>query len=283
MKKYILLVSILTCLASCGKRTEHDASAPLFENTAATAVAQVGPEIITQEQFNQRLAQLEEQDRIFAKTPLGRQLFAQLMAREQLAALDAKDIGLDKSANYQQALAQKRAELQAIYAAYSTDLLSQLWQQTYQDKGTLQVTDAEIEAYYKKYPYEMTIKQIILPDAETADAVWRQLRNAKNKWSELEHRYSVAPAQSIGKEFSFMPGEFIPELEVIAANSPTGSVQGFVKTAQGFHIIMKTGERRLNLQEASPRIRSVLENKKMDDLLDKLQTKYEVIIYEQND
>ena len=80
-----------------------------------------------------------------------------------------------------------------------------------------------------------------------------------------------------------MPGEFIPELEVIAANSSTGTVQGFVKTAQGFHIIMKTGERRLHLQEAAPRIRTILENKKKDALLETLQNKYKVIIYEQND
>ena len=79
-----------------------------------------------------------------------------------------------------------------------------------------------------------------------------------------------------------MPGEFIADLEVIAANSPTGSVQGFVKTSQGFHIIMKTGERKLSLKEAAPRIRSVLENQKMDALLQNLQTKYKVVFYEQN-
>ena len=128
----------------------------------------------------------------------------------------------------------------------------------------------------------MTIKQLIIPDAETADAVWRELKRSKKRWKELERQYSKAPQQSYGKEISFMPGEFIAELEVIAANSATGSVQGFVKTSQGFHIIMKTGERKLKLQEATPRIRAILENQKLDAALNALKNKYKVVIYEQD-
>ena len=177
----------------------------------------------------------------------------------------------------------KRAQLEDIYKEYSDSLLGRLWEETLQEKGISSVTDEEIAAYYDKYPYEMTIKQIIIPDAQTADAVWRELKRSKSRWKELERQYSKAPEQSKGKEITFMPGEFIPELEVIAANSPTGSVQGFVKTAQGFHIIMKTREKRLSLKEAAPRIRTILENQKIDAALNALQNKYKVVIYEQDE
>jgi hypothetical protein len=46
---------------------------------------------------------------------------------------------------------------------------------------------------------------------------------------------------------------------------------------------MKTGEKRLTFEEAQPRIRSVLENQKLDELLDSLKTQYEVIIYDKNE
>ena len=97
----------------------------------------------------------------------------------------------------------------------------------------------------------------------------------------MERQYSVAP-ESV-RQLSFMPGEYLADIEVIAANSPTGSVQGFFKTPQGFHIIMKTSEKRLPRKEAEPRIRKVLENKKTDEALEALKNKYEVVIYEKSE
>ena len=195
----------------------------------------------------------------------------------------AKDEEIDQSDVYLTALEDKRAQLRDIYNEYATLLLGRLWEESMLEKGILAVTDEEIAAYYDKYPYEMTIKQLIIPDAQTADAVWRELKRSKSRWKELERQYSKAPEQSKGQEITFMPGEFIPELEVIAANSPTGSVQGFVKTAQGFHIIMKTRERRLSLKDAAPRIRAILEKQKEDAALNALQNKYKVVIYEQDE
>lgn len=251
--------------------------------SADAVVAQVGPEAITQQQLDDRLALLSEDDREFAQTSVGRKNFLSLMAREHLIALDAKDEQLDQSDVYLTAMENKRQQLADIYREYSDQLLGKLWEDNLREKGLLTVTDEEIAAYYDKYPYEMTIKQIIIPDAQTADAVWRELKRSKSRWNALEKQYSTAPEQSRGKEITFMPGEFIPELEVIAANSPTSTVQGFVKTAQGFHIIMKTRERRLTLKNAATRIRAVLENQKMDAALNALQNKYKVVIYEQDE
>ena len=149
------------------------------------------------------------------------------------------------------------------------------------EKGDTAVTDEEISAYYEKYPYQMTIKQIIIDNAQTADQVLRALKSSPRRWKELDRQYSIAP-ESL-KELSFMPGEYLPEIEVIAANSPTGSVQGFFKTSQGFHIIMKTSDKRLSRKDAEPRIRQVLENKKLDNLLNTLKNKYEVVKYKKSE
>lgn len=286
MKNILIYSLCLVGLVACTSK-EAEETRPQPEKTAPAAVsadtvAQVGPVSITQQQVKDRLSQLDEHDRSFASSQVGSHNFLQLLVREQLAFLDAKDKHLDQSKNYLADLKAKRAKLDEIYQQYAEQLLLHLWDEQNREKGLLDVSDEEISAYHKKYPYEMTIKQIILPDAQTAETIWRELKHNKNRWKELEKRYSIAPEQSRGKQFVIMPGEFIPELEVIAANSPAGSVQGFVKTSQGFHIIMKTNERRLSLKDASPRIRQILENKKKDTLLENLQNKYEVVIYEQN-
>lgn len=251
------------------------------ENAADTiAVAQVGPEIISKQTWEKRLSTLPPEDRAFATSQVGRHNFTHLLVREKLAQLDAQEKGLHKSEQYQQALQEKKAELDDLYQAYTLQTLLNLWEEDLQEQETLSISDSDIAAYHKKYPYEMTLKQIIVDDAQTADMLLKELKYSKSHWKELERKYSIAPEQSRGKEISFMPGEFIPELEVIAANSATGSVQGFIKTTQGFHIIMKTGEKRLSLQDAAPRIRAVLENQKKDALFDALQNKYKVVIYE---
>ncbi len=284
MKKFLFLALPVFLFTACDKQQGADLEAEL--ETAPSKdiiVAEVGPVQITQRQLEERLSVLPTEDQEFAQTPVGRKNFLHLLAREQLIALDAKEENLDKEDFYLTALEDKREQLKEIYLSFSADLLNRMWEEHMREKGIISVTDEEIAQYYDKYPYEMTIKQLIIADAETADAVWRELKRSKKRWKELERQYSKAPEESNGKEISFMPGEFIPELEVIAANSATGSVQGFVKTAQGFHIIMKTGERRLKMAEAAPRIRTVLENQKIDAALNALQNKYKVVIYEQDE
>lgn len=281
MKKIFFLLLPLTLLCSCQKTQPENAGAR--DLSADAVVAQVGSDVITQKQLDDRLAVLNEEDQNFAQTAIGRRNFLSLLARERLIALDAQDEGLDQSDVYLTAMEDKRQQLADIYREYSDQLLEKLWENNLREKGILNVTDEEIDAYYDKYPYEMTIKQIIISDAQTADAVWRELKRSKSRWNALEKQYSVAPEQSRGKEITFMPGEFIPELEVIAANSPAGTVQGFVKTSQGFHIIMKTRERRLSLKNAAARIRAVLENQKIDAALNALKNKYKVVIYEQDE
>ena len=46
---------------------------------------------------------------------------------------------------------------------------------------------------------------------------------------------------------------------------------------------MKTGETRLSFDKAAPRITQILQQQKLDQLLDTLKTKYEVIIYDKNE
>ena len=277
MKRSLLCLLVLAVLlGACDKQEDKPKADPK---------ARVRPDVptITEQDVQDRLVLLEKQDADFAQTPIGRQNLIQIILREKLIQTDALTQGLDKTADYQKLSTDKRMALNEIYQAYTRQLLEDLWYEKQRTDGELQITDEEIAAYYKKYPYEMTVQQIIVDNAETADQVLRALKRSPSRWKELSRQYNIAPEMIRNSKFTFMPGEFLPEIEVIAATSSNGSVQGFIKTAFGFHIIMKTGEKRLSKEEAYPRIRAVLENKKLDKIIEDLQTKYEVLIDAKNE
>ncbi len=269
--RYVALgLSFCLALAACHK----DPSAAPNTQTAA----QVGNITITQADMNQALLLLSEDDRQFANTPLGKQNLLQVLTREKLILADARATGMEQEKEYQQALRQKREELDRAYAQFEQDALVRTW---YEKNGSqLEPTEKEIKAYYDQYPYEMTIKQIIIDNAQTADQVLRTLKAAPGRWSEMARQYSIAPKNL--QTFAVMPGEYLENLEVIAANSPIGRAQGFFKTPLGFHIIMKTGENKLSLKQAEPRIKQVLQQQRIDELLETLKNTYEVTIYDEN-
>ncbi len=270
MKYTVLLFTLCLCLAACHKKESAQA-----EQTAA----RIGSVTISAADVQQALSQLDEKDRAFAATPLGRQNLLQILTREKLILEDARTQGLEQDTAYQDLLAKQRARLDAAYEQYKADMLTALWYE--KQTHALEPSDKEVKEYYNKYPYEMTIRQIIVDNAQTADQVLRTLKSSPSSWKMIARQHSVAPDAL--NTLTFMPGEYLPSLEVIAANSPTGKAQGFFKTPLGFHIIMKTNEKRLSFQEAEPRIRQVLQNQKLDELLDTLKTKYEVIIYDKNE
>ena len=45
---------------------------------------------------------------------------------------------------------------------------------------------------------------------------------------------------------------------------------------------MKTGENKLSLKQAEPRIKQVLQQQRIDELLETLKNTYEVTIYDEN-
>ena len=280
MRNIFVIFILFTLFASACQKTDSQSPAP--ETAAPDIAAKVGPAVITEQDLENKLIFLPVEDRDFAKTSLGRTNFINALVREKLAELAAKDAKLDESDAYLSTLEDKRAQLKEIYEDFAQQTLIRSWYEQLEESGVTAVTEEEMKDYFDKYPYEMTIKQIIISNAETADQVLRALKNSPSRWKELERQYSVAPEETRGKEFSFMPGEFIPEIEVIAANSASGSVQGFVKTSQGFHIIMKTREKRLSFKDAKERIAQILRMQKEDAVLNDLKNKYEVFVYEKN-
>ncbi len=270
MRYACLVLSVFLFTAACQKERPTSKDEP---------VARIGTVVITQEDVDQALTLLDPKDRKFAQHPIGKQNLLQILTREKLILQDASTSGLAQDPAFQKLLEDKRAELDTLYNQFTDQALVRFWYE--QKLKSFQPSEKEVKEYFDMYPYEMTMKQIIVDNAQTADQILRALKSSPKRWNELSRQYNTAP-ESL-KTLTFMPGEYLPSLEAIAANSPINKVQGFFKTPQGFHIIMKTNEKRLTFQEAQPRITQVLEHQRLDQLLDTLKTQYEVIIYDKNE
>lgn len=276
MKK-ILSISILVLLCACAqKETLTEQEQPLPDN----ALAKVANYIITQEEFDKRAELLDSSFQKYINTPQGKRNFLNYLISERLLQQEALFKNLQNDPEYQQEIAniikQQEDNLQkAKEFLLRKNLMDELYTQ-----GITYVSEEEIKNYYKKYPYEIKILQIILNDPQEAAQVMNAVKNIKsqNNFKEAVRQFSKDPLakQNKGALEPFIPGEYLPEIEVPAANSSVGQVQGFIQTPFGFHIIMKVGEDRLTYNQAKERIQTILEKQKLDDYLNSLKDKYGV-------
>ncbi len=272
MRLFCIFFCVMCALCACQRPAQET------DPAAQDGAARIGSVIITQADVDHAITLLDDKAQAFANTSIGRQNLVQILTREKLIYQDARATGFEQEPSYQEALAQKRAELDGIYEQFAQDALVRTW---YEKNGKeLEPSEAQTKQYYNQYPYEMTLQQIIVDNAQTADQVLRTLKASPGRWKEMSRQFSIAPKQL--QTLTFMPGEYLENLEAVAANSAIGKVQGFFKTPQGFHIIKKTGENRLTYEQAAPRIKQILKHQRLDELLDTLKTQYEVIIYDQN-
>lgn len=273
MKKLLLPILALT-LCACNQKQEE-------QNTPqAPVLAQISGEAITEADFNAQAAELDDSFKKFLQTDIGKENFLNYLINEKLMLKAAKDAGLEQNPDYIKEIKDIETEQKTRLEKAKAYALNRLLLQKLYEDGTIAVSEEEIKAYHKKYPYQIYLLEILLTDPKEAADVTRAIRNSKTKqtFEDAVKKFSKDPVSKKNKGAlePFIPGEYLPQIEVAAANTPTYQVQGFIKTPRGFHIIMKTGEERLTYNQAKERIRQILEKQKMDAYLNSLKSKYRV-------
>jgi len=281
MKRTLFLTTLILTCAACAPKQENTPQEPLVYNNSPV-LAYVDNQPITQEDFDKAVNNLDDSFKAFVKTKSGRANFLSFLISEKLLLVDAKQRGIDLTPEYKAEIsAMEEAQKAALETAKNFALRRDLLESLVKD-GTLGVSEDEIKAYYKKYPYEITLKQFIISDSQKAADVMKQMRNVRSagKFAEFARQFSDEPLskKSGGEMPPFIPGEYLPQIEVPAANSKLMEVQGFITTAQGNHIFMKTAEKRLTYNEAKTRIKMIIENQKLDTYLNSLNKKYNISI-----
>lgn len=277
MRKIISLYILLVCLCACLQKEnpqKQDNSLP--QNT----LAKVAGYVITQEEFDEKAELLDPTFKQYISTPRGKQNFLNYLISERLLQQEALFENLQNDPEYQKEIDSIIKQQEANLKRSKEFLLRKTLLDNLYNQGVLYVSEDEVKDYYKKYPYEIQILQIIVNDPQEAAQVMNYVKGTKtqNSFKEAVAKFSKDPLakQSHGALPPFIPGEYLPEIEVPAANSSTGQVQGFIQTPLGFHIIMKVGENRLTYDNAKERIQTILEKQKLDGYLNSLKEKYGV-------
>lgn len=271
MKNLLYLTLTILALGAC---------TPKQQEADTNVLAKVGNEEITQEEFDIKASNLDGDFREFLLTPTGKNNFLSLIINEHLLLKAAKAKNLDSNPEYVAEIEAIRKQQEANLKAAQDFALTRLFMQKLKEDGTITVTEEEIKSYHKKYPYQITLLHILLEDPQKAAAVTREIRTIKsqNTFEDYARKFSIDPVtkKQGGRLPPFIPGEYLPQIEIPAANTPVMQVQGFIKTAQGFHIIMKIKEEALTYTQAKDRIKNILEKQKMDAYLNSLKEKYGV-------
>lgn len=234
---------------------------------------------LTQTDFDAAAQELDKDFQNFVKTPAGKENFLNFLVNERLllAAAQADIAGAPK---FEEEMAVFRKEQEAALKTRRESLLRTMLMEKLRNDGVISVSEDEIKAYHRKYPYQITIAHILMDDPQKAAAVMREIGNVRtqDKFGEYARKFSADPATAKkgGLLPPFIPGEYLPEIEAPAANSPAGQPQGFIKTALGFHIIMKVREESISLKNAQERIQEILEKQKTDAYLATLKERYGV-------
>lgn len=278
MKKLAIILSLTFFIFGCEKEEQQKkAAAPRPEN----AIAKVGEHYITETDLENQIKINDGSYRKFLRSNFGKDSLLSVMVREALIHKDAAATDVAQSNEYKKIISDAERDLALQLEQIKERALIDAWYSTLKEKGITAVTDEEIAAYHKKYPYEISMRVMTTAKADDASAIVRELRavsssNKEKRFNELAKMFSTAPNSDV---ISFIPGEFLPEIENAAANSPSSSVQGFFKTARGFTIIYKKNEQKISLKDAKERIRVILEQKKLDAYLQEISSKYNVEVY----
>lgn len=257
---------MLACLAAaCSKNNDK-------------VIAKVGSEKITESYLRQKLGEISPNALSYLATKPGRKQFLDILVNEKLMILAARKSDTPGSKDYKARINTMEEDLKAKLQYYKDYMLVKMWVETLRE-GPLKVSPEELDEYYAKYPYEITMEHIIMPTYEEAEAVMKKVKNGAdfNK---------TARENSMDKDNVRLPpviyGEFMPELEEMAFKMRTGEIQGIVKTSLGYHILKKAAQTKLDPVQSRERFRRILEKKKFDVYLAKFQAKTKVEVLDEN-
>ncbi|MDE2313789.1 MAG: peptidylprolyl isomerase, partial [Elusimicrobia bacterium] len=139
----------------------------------------------------------------------------------------------------------------------------------------------DIAAYYKKHPYEISIKDILVENANEADQILKELRR-KSSFAALAKKYSIdSYADKGGKMPPMLYGQIIPELQDVVSLARVGEISGPIKTKFGYYVICKESQTRVPLQKVRDTIRRILEKEKLDQYLRSIQNRFPVEVVDE--
>lgn len=265
IKSFVVLLFAAFMAAACSKENDK-------------VIAKVGSEKITESYFRQKLEEIAPNAQSYLATKPGRKQFLDIIINEKLMILAARKSDTARSENYKKRVGIMESELKSKLAYYKDYMLAKMWVEELR-QGDIKVTDTEVEEYYAKNPYEITVEHIVTPTYGEAEALIKKVKAGADF-------ARTAKENSMDKDNIRLPpvmfGEFMPELEEMAFKMRPGEIQGVVKTALGYHILKKISQVKPEFALVKERVRRIVEKKKFDAYLAKFQAKAKVEVLDEN-
>jgi peptidyl-prolyl cis-trans isomerase C len=265
----------------------------IVKQDPADLLAKMGSKVITKKEFDARIAGLPVEDQNRFKTEQQKAAYLNLLVQVDLMALEAQSLKIDKE-----------PAVLARIDDLKTDLLAKEYMQRQLAKLP-KITNSDIEKYYNEHKTELVAPPmvraqhiLIRVDSKAKEdevkAAYKKISGIHDEavrganFGELAEKYSEDAAnKGKGGDIGFFTRDrIIPEISQPAFNMKVGEISQPVKTSLGYHIIKvneKTDAKQLTLAEASPRIRTFLENSRQQEALKKdierLKGKYNLIAY----
>ncbi|HET8528665.1 MAG TPA: peptidylprolyl isomerase [Gaiellaceae bacterium] len=294
----LLLVFVAVLVAGCGGGGT--------KSVPADAVAVVGHDTITKQQFNTLLAGAK---RTYAarKTPFPKpgttqykslqdQAMQYLVQQSELEQ-KAKDLGVTVTTkDVDQRLSQIKQQYfggsQKKYEAQlksqgltepqvKSDLHAQILSEKIYKKITsdVKVTNADVQKYYNQHKSDYTqaasrdVRHILVNSKKLADQLEQQLKNGAD-FAKLAKKYSKDPGSAAnGGKLTVSKGQTVPEFDKAAFSLKTNEISKPVHTTYGWHIIQPLSAvkpaKQTPLSDVKASIKSQLENTKKQDAMNK--------------
>lgn len=261
-------------------------------NPEDQVLARVGGEPITQADFMAAFSMLPAQQRMqLLMIKGGKEEFIRRLAESKLLAVKAKSMGLDKTPEFQRALARTKDELLArAYLDKEGDALQK----------QLAVTDADVKAYYDthlaqfKQPALVSVRHILvavkrnpqdkvgLSEAAAKQRIAMLQADLKKgaKFADLAKKYSDDPGSKDngGLYADVDPSNWDPAFAKAAESQPLGKVGAPVRSQYGYHLIKveaRKPARTVPFEEAKAQARELAQRAKQEQVWDQLMARLE--------
>ncbi|MEW5950517.1 MAG: hypothetical protein GX447_06700 [Elusimicrobia bacterium] len=270
MKKSLVIVSVCAFFFSCQGKKDNEKN-----------IARVGGSFITESYLEEKIAELGPEANKFLSSAPGRKQFLDMLVNEKLVKMASESSPLKNSKEYRERVEEMRKESENRLKEYREYLLTRMFMEDLKKKE-LEVTQAEIKDYAAAHPKMVSLEHIVADNYEKAEEILKRIKSGTS-FSKIAEDKKYEGTVAGGKLPPILPGEFLPELEDMITKMKVGEIQGVVASKMGFHIIKKNAESALDLSkiENSERVRKVLEKRKFDEYIAKLQKKYKVEVLDE--
>lgn len=269
----VLIVVLLLLFSGCTKEREKPESKVL---------AQIGPKVITVEDFEREVESLPDAYKPLLVDPEGKRRFLEKLVEREILLLEAERAGVGKREEVKRRM--EECQKGVILEAFLKDIVA----------GKDEVTEEEIKKYYEEHkeefflPERIRVRHIVVPTYEEARALRERILKGED-FAELARKYSISPSAKWGGDLGYIQrGQVGKEFEKAAFSlRHPGEISDIVKTTFGYHIIRledRKPPRQLPLEEVRDEIREKLKERKrqkaLEEYLKEAKGRYRISINE---